>query len=321
PQELMAAITDIGNQIYVDPDCRAHVRRLMESQGKLEGFEFQAYRKDGQVIWISLNMRAVRDEKGVLLFYEGFNIDITEKKNLQAEIMQDDRLRTIGELAAGVAHEINNPINGIINYAQLMLDQEERPEQEKEVPQRILKEGERIASIVATLLHFARDQREEERPVDLLAILIETIDLIKTQLGREGIQLQVGVSPNLFQIKANAQKIQQVFFNIISNARYALNRKYPETHSHKVIRISGKCVIKKSRPFIQFIFYDHGIGIPNSMLNQIGNPFFTTKSSGEGTGLGLSISLKIIRDYGGRLWFESREGEYTKAIVELPLAE
>ena len=322
PEELIRSITDIENQIYADPDRRAELRRLLESRDKVEGFENPVYRKDGQVIWNSINIRAVRNEKEELLFYEGTAIDITEKKRLQTEIMQADRLSSIGELAAGVAHEINNPINGIINYAQMLIDQTQDPGGENDIPQRIIKEGERIASIVNNLLKFSKDRRENLRPIPIQTPLNGVLDLVGTQMKKEGIRISVKFPPDLPQVLINSQQIQQVFLNLLSNTRYALNQKYPGDHPEKTLTISGKKIISgQGLPQIRLNFRDAGTGIPKAFLDKIFTPFFTTKLAEKGTGLGLSISRKIIQDHGGRLWLESREGKYTNAIVELPAAE
>lgn len=322
PEALIRSLRDIEHQIYIDPDRLNELRRLLKSKGKAEGFEFQAIRQDGQVIWVSINIRAVRDEQGKLQFFEGSTLDITEKKNMQAERIQADRLSTIGELAAGVAHEINNPITGIINYAQILLDQTKDREQGGEIPKRIIKEGERIASIVDNLLMFAKDRGEQKQPAPLFSLLNSVFDLIGTQIKKDGILVMIEVPPDLPPIVVKSQQIHQVFLNLISNARYALNRKYPGRHNKKILEIRG---IRKSDsngpPWVEVSFYDHGIGIPPVQIDRVCDPFFTTKPPGEGTGLGLSISRSIIQDHGGRLGFESKEGEYTRAIVELPAVE
>jgi two-component system NtrC family sensor kinase len=236
--------------------------------------------------------------------------------------MQADRLSTIGELAAGVAHEINNPINGIINYAQMLIDQTQGPGGENDIPQRIIKEGERIASIVNNLIKFSKDRRENLRPIPIQTPLDGVLDLVGTQMQKDGIRISVKLPPDLPQALINSQQIQQVFLNLLSNTRYALNQKYPGDHPGKTLTISGKKIISdQGRPQIRLNFRDAGIGIPKAFLDKIFNPFFTTKLADKGTGLGLSISRKIIQDHGGNLWLESREGKYTSAIVELPAAE
>lgn len=245
--------------------------------------------------------------------------DVTEKKILQAEAMRAGHLAALGELAAGVAHEINNPINGIINYAQILLDEREKQDEEAEVQQRIIKEAERIAEIVKNLLSFARERKEEHGPVIVQDIIRDSLGLVERQILKDGIRLKVDVPDDLPKIKALSQQIQQVFLNILSNARYALNRKFYEPHEQKVLEIRAGVIEIEGRKYVRTTFYDQGTGIPKRILDKICNPFFSTKPKGEGTGLGLSISHGIIKNHRGRLWFDSREGEHTKVMVDLPV--
>jgi PAS domain S-box-containing protein len=245
--------------------------------------------------------------------------DITKRKVLQAEAMRAGHLAALGELAAGVAHEINNPINGIINYAQILVDQTDGDGEEAEIPERIIKEGNRIADIVKNLLSFARDQRMEHSlalPKDILA---DSLGLVERQILKDGINLKVDMPEELPKIRARSQQIQQVFLNICSNARYVLNKKLVGSHKDKILEIKGEVAKVDGNDFVRLTFYDTGTGIPAHILDKICDPFFTTKPKGEGTGLGLSISYGIVKDHGGRLWFQSVEGEYTKVIVDLPV--
>lgn len=244
--------------------------------------------------------------------------DITEKTNLEAEAVRAGHLASLGELAAGVAHEINNPINGIINYAQIIANKSEKRSKESDIAHRIIKEGNRIAVIVSSLLSFARERKEEKAPVRIEKILNDAIILTEVQIRKEGIILKMDLSSRLPEIIANPQQIQQVFLNIISNARYALNRKYQGSHEAKTIEISDKKLLIDGSPFVRLVFYDQGTGIPANILDKVLNPFFSTKPSGEGTGLGLSISHGIIKDHGGRLQIESKEAEFTRIIIDLP---
>jgi len=244
--------------------------------------------------------------------------DITEKTNLEAEALRAAHLASLGELAAGVAHEINNPINGIINYAQIIANKSEKRSKESDIANRIIKEGNRIAVIVSSLLSFARERKEEKAPVSVERILHDAITLTEVQIRKEGITLKMDLSSSLPEIIANPQQIQQVFLNVISNARYALNKKYPGPHEAKTIEISDKKLMIDGSPYVRLIFYDQGSGIPANILDKVLNPFFSTKPSGEGTGLGLSISHGIIKDHGGRLRIESLEAEFTRIIIDLP---
>jgi two-component system NtrC family sensor kinase len=246
--------------------------------------------------------------------------DITEKVTLEAEAVQASHLASLGELAAGVAHEINNPINGIINYAQILLNSAAGGTTEKDVAARIIREGERIAGLVSNLLSLARERKGEGVPVSMHEILEETLSLLEAQFRKEGITIEVAVPDNLPRIVANPQQIQQVFLNVISNAHYALNQKYPGKHPDKVMRITGEQVEVDNAPFVRMMFYDSGSGVPADVIGRVMDPFFSTKPRGEGTGLGLSISHGIIIDHKGHMNIESVENKYTRVIIDLPVA-
>jgi len=245
--------------------------------------------------------------------------DITEKKFLQAEAVRVGHLASLGELAAGVAHEINNPITGIISIAEILTDKFQALGGDKTIPERIINEGERIGNIVKNLLSFARDKKEVYSPVHVNEILDLTLALVGKQISKDGIHLLVDVPSGIPEIDARTQEIQQVFLNIISNARYALQKKYPKPHENKILQITADTVKVKEKRFVRLIFHDSGLGISREFIDRVANPFFSTKPQSEGTGLGLSISHGIIKNHGGNLWFESQKGEYTKVIVDLPI--
>jgi len=244
--------------------------------------------------------------------------DITEKMAMQAEAMQAAHLASLGELAAGVAHEINNPITGIINYGQILINECNPESMEKDIGERIVKEGERIGRIVKTLLSYARDGREEKKSTPVPVVLEESIILTQAQMRKEGIDLRINLHDDLPEVHANFQQIQQCFINIINNARYALNEKYPGRHKNKCLEITGKRVTISDRPYVRLIFYDQGVGVPAHEISMLTKPFFSTKPFGKGTGLGLNITQRIITDHGGYISFESVRGEFTRVIMDLP---
>jgi len=244
--------------------------------------------------------------------------DITEKMAMQAEAIQAGHMASLGELAAGVAHEINNPITGIINYGQILINECSPESMEKDIGERIVKEGERIGRIVKTLLSYARDGREEKRPTRVPSILEESIILIQAQIRKEGIDLKIDLPDDLPEVDANFQQIQQGFINIINNARYALNEKYPGRHKNKRFEITGEKVTISDRPYVRIVFCDQGVGISAHEISMLTKPFFSTKPFGKGTGLGLNITQRIITDHGGQLSFESAKGGFTRVIIDLP---
>ena len=245
--------------------------------------------------------------------------DNTEEKILRAETMQAVQLASVGKLAAGVAHEINNPINGIINYAQVIQDEAGESEVLFDISEKIIREGERVANIVSNLLSFARQQDDTLTRVFIHDVINDATDLIKHQLTKNCIILEIELPSDLPPVLGHHQQLQQVYLNLFSNARFALNQKYSGKDLDKKILISGKVVTIDEMDYVQVDFKDMGIGISDEMAHKIFEPFFSSKSHGEGTGLGLSISKEIISKHNGFLHVESEKDEFTKMSVGLPV--
>ncbi len=250
---------------------------------------------------------------------EELESEIAERKRVEAESINTSHLVALGELAAGVAHEINNPINGIINYAQMLANKSPLESKEHDVACRVIKEGDRIANIVSSLLSFAREVNTAKERVRIMDIISESIALTQAQFRSDWIHLTIDIPESIPDIIAQPQQIEQVFLNIISNARYALNQKYTEADNNKILKITAEEITIHDQSYVQISFYDSGQGIQARLLDKIMNPFFTNKPSGDGTGLGLSISHGIINDHNGRIIVDSEEGEYTEVIIDLPV--
>lgn len=246
--------------------------------------------------------------------------DMTEEERHKAEALRAAQLASIGELAAGVAHEINNPINGILNYAQMLRDLAQE-DQGGEIIGRITTEAKRISSIVRNLLDFSRHRIEEPEPVDGAALLEDCLELVGHQLLKDHIIIVENIAENLPLAFCNQAKIQQVFFNIISNSRYALNEKYPGYHPDKKLCFDISPAHHHTAPYIRFTLTDHGTGIEHHLIDRVFDPFFSTKPNGEGTGLGLSISYGLIRENGGYMRIKSLLNHYTTIIIDLPAAQ
>ena len=244
--------------------------------------------------------------------------DVTEQKASLTAAMHAEQLAAVGEMAAGVAHEINNPINGIINYAQIILNKDKTDEIVSDIAGRIVKEGDRIARIVEGLLSFSRRRSDDKTVVTIEEILSEALMLTAAQMRQDHIIVKTDLADNLPQILAQPQEIEQVFINIISNARHALNEKYPDTQDDKVLEISVRTINGIHQPYARVCFLDHGIGIPPTIIDKVKNPFFTTKSGRKSTGLGLSISHGIVENHNGRLTISSTEGDFTCINIDLP---
>ncbi len=244
--------------------------------------------------------------------------NLTEEEVVRAEAIRAAQLAAIGELASGVAHEINNPINGIINYAQLILDDPGDPETTDNL-YNIISEGKRIAGIVSNLLAFARHREEALALSRIETIIANSLHLVAHLLKKDGIVCAVNIADPLPPLMCNEQQLQQVVLNLISNARYALNMRYPQPCPEKRLIIGGEVNAQGGRQFLRLSFTDYGIGIAPGIQERIFDPFFSTKPKGEGTGLGLSISHGLVRDHGGFIRVRSKVGEWTQFQIDLPV--
>ncbi|MBU0664225.1 MAG: PAS domain-containing protein [Proteobacteria bacterium] len=245
--------------------------------------------------------------------------ELTGDEMRKVDSIRTAKLAAIGELAAGVAHEVNNPITGIINFAQILLDKYDFDPAGIDIVQKIMKEGNRIASITHNLISFARAESGEREPVNPVEIVSASLALVQHQLQKDGITVVTEFPNKKSVIVADFRQLQQVLLNLISNSRYALNARYPDFDSRKIIEIS--CIEKQDgdHPVYRITVKDYGTGLPQSILERLFEPFFTTKPPGEGTGLGLSISYGIIKDHGGDLHVNSILEKYTEMIIELPV--
>ena len=246
--------------------------------------------------------------------------DVTERVKLEEMMIHNEKMHSVGILAAGVAHEINNPTTGIINLSQIIMNDSPKKSGEYDIAQRIEQEGERIARIVSILLSFSSKAPQKKISVNIHEILEGTLALTGMQLRNEGIKLSNEIAEYLPLVRVDPQQIQQVFLNIINNSQFALNNKFSGRHEEKMIQIQSSVIKTEAGPYLRTIFTDHGTGIPNALLHKATDPFFTTKPPGVGTGLGLSISSNIIKNHQGVLKIESRENDYTKVIIDLPLS-
>jgi len=303
-----------------------------EKQEPFDVFEVTHLHKDGHRVVFQISGVPVFDQKGMLSGYRGINRDITERLALEAQLRQSQKLESIGTLAGGVAHEINNPINGIMNYAQLILDELGPDSPVADFAAEIGKETRRVATIVRNLLDFSRPTKEQRSPARMCDIVEGTLSLIRSVLQRDQITLQVDVPEDLPKVNCRSQQIHQVIMNLLTNARDALNEKYPEHNEDKKIFISAhlRNVRKKGKEtpaeiptpdrWLRLTVEDHGPGIRKKMRQHLFDPFYTSKRPDRGTGLGLSISYTIVTEHGGQLSVASKVGKWTRFHVDLPIA-
>lgn len=249
----------------------------------------------------------ILDEKGDLLSIIEYMKDITEEQRLQEQLIQSEKLAGIGILASGVAHEINNPLSGIIGMAEVALEEEDIAKNKGYLTD-ILNCAQRISEIVRGLRSYSRAAKKEELGfVDLNEVLEESLKMVQLASKKTSVEV-IKQFQSIEKIRANVGEIQQVFTNLITNAFQAMNGK----QGHLILATGS---LKDS---VEVKVSDHGMGIPQKYLGQIFDPFFTTKNPGEGTGLGLNIVYRIVTKYEGTIDVESKEQEGTTFTIKFP---
>jgi len=315
---------DVRTLIHADgerprPDL---LRRLLD--GEIPGeVEMTIQAEAGDPVSAALSSSALKTDGESLIIL--MIHDLTERRSLEAEkeemqrqLFQSSKLASIGELSAGVAHEINNPLNGLINFAQLLKDDgAARTDEQRLMLDGIIGEGERIARIVRDLLTFARQDPHELARVPVGETVGAAMSLFGRQFKKDGIEVEIDVEAGLPPVLADGPRLRQVVVNMVSNAHHALRAKHS---GPKLFRVNARCAGGAGAPRVRVEFFDTGVGIRHDDIDKVFDPFFTTRRPSGGTGLGLSLSFGIIREYGGTITVESVEGEYTRFTVELSAA-
>ena len=247
---------------------------------------------------------ALEPERAVLVFE-----DQTDRRRLQERLVQSEKLSAIGQLIAGVAHDLNNPLTSVVGFADFLAETAEVPPRLREPLRVIQQEAERASKIVKNLLSFAR--RQESRQVASLSPILEaTVGLFRNQLSGERIALQLELDPELPELDLSPNQVQQVFVNLIQNAAHAIMA----VHRPGTVRVRARRWMEGVAVDVS----DDGPGMLSQVAARVFEPFFTTKDEGQGTGLGLSISQGIIKEHGGRITLATTPGAGATFTVEFP---
>lgn len=315
------ALRDLNiRNIYPGDDAykiMKHMRSDMYGKkGIIKSYKQLALRKDGVTTPISLNASIVYEgDREVATI--GFFHDLTDALRLEAELekaqtqlLQAEKMSSLGKLAAGVAHQLNNPLGGITLFSQLMLEEHELDEDAKSDLMRIKKDAERCSSIVKELLEFARQTKREVKLQNINKIVARTLFLLRNQALFQNIVIIEDYDETIPLVPGDIQQLNHVFMNIILNAADAME-------GRGIIDIKSRLHADGNKVIITIS--DTGTGIPEDILPNIFEPFFTTKEEGKGTGLGLSMAYGIIESHKGRLIAENKPGGGTVFSIELPL--
>ena len=240
-----------------------------------------------------------------------------ERREAEAKVAHASKLASIGELAAGVGHEINNPVNSIINCADIVILETKEGTKARQFSELIRSEADRIARIVRDLLTFSRQDEGHYSSVKLLDVVDSVLNLSRKRLEKSRIKLAVDIPDSIPNLECRSEQLQQVVMNLVINAMHALDERYRGDHPNKCLTIRAEHRTREEQ--ILLIVEDHGCGIPDSNVRRIFDPFFTTKGRDHGTGLGLSVSEGIVRSHGGSISVKSQVGKYTAFTVVLPV--
>ncbi|ETR73318.1 MAG: PAS/PAC sensor signal transduction histidine kinase [Candidatus Magnetoglobus multicellularis str. Araruama] len=319
-QEEALNMVDIRD-VYPNNGAREIMRALRAEEyggpGKLKGYKVDIIHRNGEVIPISVNAALVYDgdrEVASIGFFKDLREDIRIKDELekaQVQILQSEKMASLGKLAAGVAHQLNNPLGGITLFTKLVLEEYDLEEAARDDLSRILRDAERCRDTVKELLEFARQTRHLMRPNDINRAISRTLFLLENQTIFHNIDIIRQLAPALPPVHSDVQQLNHVFMNIILNAADAMAGKgsltvttgLSESKNHVIIQIQ-----------------DTGPGIPDDVLPHIFEPFFTTKEEGKGTGLGLSLVYGIVQNHGGKIEANT-SSTGTRFTIKLPIRQ
>jgi two-component system NtrC family sensor kinase len=301
------------------------VMGLLKDSERAENFEMEVKTKSGKGLTILTSLFLLRNEDGVIIGTAGIFKDITEQKALQAKLreaqahlVEASKMRALGELVAGVAHELNNPLMASQTILHVILKNLPAGWPERERLELIRKCNDRIEKIVDHLREFSRQTKPEFQEIDVNQPVENALMITGQQLMNHGIALVRNLTVGLPKVMGDPNQLEQVFLNLISNARDAID---DASAQKKELTIQSRFSEDGGAPAVVVSVKDTGIGIPPENLSKIFEPFFSTKPVGKGTGLGLSLCFGIVEAHGGRIDIKSKVGEGTEISVILPAGE
>jgi PAS domain S-box-containing protein len=310
-----------ARDLYRDPEERARLLKKNWRMGRFETTEVEWKRRDLTPIRLRLSGVIVRDERDGSLFDEVFVEDVTERRLLEQQLRQSQKMEAIGRLSGGIAHDFNNLLGVIIGYSELVEDRMTHDDPLRAKTMEIKKAGHRAASLTRQLLAFSRQQVLEPRILNLNSVVVDVERMLERLIG-EDVELVAGLEADLGSVKADPGQIEQVILNLAVNARDAMpdggtltietaNVELDELYARKhTPRISGA--------FVMLAVTDTGTGMDAETQAHIFEPFFTTKELGKGTGLGLATVYGVVKQSDGHIWVYSEPGKGTTFKIYLP---
>ena len=320
-EELMAM--DLMNDLHITPQARLQLRKKLIPEGYVKDAELELRRKDGETVVVHVSASLMYDDEGKLSGYKGIAHDVTERKRLEQQLLQAQKMESIGLLAGGVAHEFNNlltAIIGCVDELQESMDAHDEPSQSS--IKTIQAAANQAAEFTRDLLSFSRKQVMTLQPVVVNDVITDTLKLLDKLLSKN-VLFSLDLSSEMLTVMADSRQLSQVIINLAINARDSM----PDGGQMKIMTwlanlnevTAQKHGLDVPGDYAVVSVSDTGQGMDEKTLNRIFEPFFTTKGVGKGTGLGLSIVYGIIKQHKGSIRVESKPGEGTVFMIYLPI--
>jgi PAS domain S-box-containing protein len=321
PREMIEAMSGVGHQENPDPGLSDEFRRLLEEKKVISAFPLEVLRRDGTRLSTIVNARIVSDAEGRVLYHEGTQEDITDRKRLQARLEHAQKLEAVGRLAGGIAHDFNNILGVIFGYSELAREKVDKNHPIVSNLDQIRDATARSARLTKQLLTFSRQQVIQPTVLDLNKIISGLAQMLEHLVG-EDIAVSLKAGEGLGLVVADPGQIEQVLMNLAVNARDAMPTggeikiETRNVNLDKEYRMHYSSAV--SGPSVMLTFSDTGYGIEKDVLPKIFEPFFTTKDPSRGTGLGLATVYGIVKQNNGNIWVYSEPGMGTTFKIYFP---
>lgn len=319
PEDLMNSVTDIGRQIYVNPETRPEHMRLIDEKGEVKRFETQGFRKDGSICWVSINTRLVRDDAGNPKYYEGFVVEFTEQRLMKEDLLRTHKLESLGILAGGIAHDFNNlimAVQGYVDLTRLYLAPDSKARSYLESAQQCI---DQTGELTSRLITFSKGGAPFRKSCDVEELVQSAVHSIVKEVD---VKTAFDFADDLWPTEIDELQMKQCFYSLTTNAVEAMPGGGKLTVRTENVEIpKGTAFPMKKGSYVMITFADEGVGIPVEHLDKVFDPYFSTKERGaqKGMGLGLSVCYSVLKQHEGYIWVDSRPGKGTAVNLYLPV--